>query len=786
MTELLTQLRSALGSGFEVERELSRGGMSRVFLATETRLNRRVVIKVLRPEIAAGTSTERFAREIEVCARCQHPHIVPLLSAGHAGELPYFTMPYVEGESLRDRLTREGPFPVGEVVRLLIEITDGLSYAHRHGVVHRDIKPENILIQDGHAVIADFGVAKALDVATGAEASVLATSAGVVLGTPAYMAPEQATGDPGVDHRADLYAIGVLGYELLTGQPPFGELVPPALVSAQLTRTAPPVNRLRKDCPPALAKLIGRLLAREAAQRPASAEVVRDELIAIRSGGGGLPTRSRNRLVGAGIGLLLVAGVLALLLTRPEPATPDLEGTKSLAVLPFQNIGGDSAADYFGQGLAEELISALGRLRGLRVASRTSAFSAQLAGLDLRAIGERLGVMAVLEGSWQQVGSRVRVSARLVDARQENQLWSGDYRAELRDVFEVQDTIAQSIARALEVTLAGSVPGSAPVLVERGTRDEEAHDRYLRGRYFLGQRTLDGSHRAVEAFQAAIARDSNYAAAWAGLAEASALIVPFGDLPPQQAAARAKPAALRALQLDSTLAEVHTSLGFIAMWLEWDLAEAERQFELALQLNPSDGNSHLYRTWMLAATGRLEEALNSIETARRLDPLSLIVNTRRGTALQFLGRDQEAIGAFQRALELDSTFAFARAGLAVSLAMTGRCPEALALPVRLEALLGGDAVGEPGVVLARCGRTAEARRLLADLEALRRTRYVSADGIAAIYGALGQMDRAFEELERAVRERAFTLVWARVRPMHAPLRSDPRWAELMRRAGLEP
>jgi TolB-like protein/tRNA A-37 threonylcarbamoyl transferase component Bud32 len=786
MAELLGQLQATLGEGFVVERELARGGMSRVFLVTETRLNRRVVVKVLRSEIAAGTSTERFEREIALCARCQHPHIVPLLNAGHVGALPYFTMPFVEGESLRDRLVRAGSLPVADVVRLLIEISDALNYAHRMGVVHRDIKPENVLVQDGHAVIADFGVAKALDQATGNNASVLATSAGIVLGTPAYMAPEQATGDPGVDHRADLYALGVLGYELLTGKPPFGELMPPALVSAQLTRTPTPVNRTRKDCPPALATLIGRMLAKDADHRPESADAVRQELLRIQSGGN--ESRGRSRVVIAVAVVLGVALLLVLLLTGDRSIGNKGTGAapaKSLAVLPFQNIGGDSTTDYFGQGIAEELISALGRLGGLRVASRTSAVAARAASDDLRAIGQRLGVGAVLEGTVQQVGSRVRVSARLMDVTQETQLWSGDYRAELKDVFEVQDTIARAIVAALRVTLTGA-ERSDP-LVERGTRDQEAHDRYLRGRFFLAQRTPAAGRRAIEAFEAALARDSGYALAAAGLADAYALLIPFGGgASREEFAPRARAAARRALALDSTLVEVQTSLGFIAMWIDWDLPEADRRFNRALEINPNHLEVHLYRSWLLAATDRMDQAVASIRTANTLDPLSLIVNARAGVILHFARRYREAVAEYRRALELEPGFPQSRAGLALNLAMLGQCGEALTIQAPLEPLLGTWEVGTMGVVRARCGRPEEARAVLRELEADRANHYVSADGLAAIHAALGDKDAAFRELDRAVRERAFSIPVVRIEPVYDALHSDPRWPALMRAAGLQP
>lgn len=785
MADLRDQVQATLGSGYTVERELSGGGMSRVFVAMEHRLNRRVVVKVLRTEIAAGTSTERFEREMALCARCNHPHIVPVLSAGEVEGLPWFTMPLVEGESLRDRLTRDGRLPVGETVRLLAEIADALAYAHRLGVVHRDIKPENILLQDGHAVVADFGVAKALDAAAQTGASLQVTGVGVVIGTPAYMAPEQAMGDA-VDHRVDLYALGVVAYELLTGKNPFGGITPVEIVSAQLTRTAPPVVQSRGDCPPALDTLVQRLLAKDPANRPATADEVRDVLRTMASGifeaaGSSSPSRVAITLAGIGTAVALVVLYLAFGRGRssPEAGTdPRDSGLKSLAVLPCQNIGGDSTTSYFSEGIADELISALGRVRGLRVASRTSAFTARARSSDLRDIGRRLEVGAILECTVQQSGQRIKATARLVDVARDTQIWDGEYLTEVRDVFAVQDTIARAIAGALEITLTG---GAGRVLVERGTSDTAAYDLYLRGRHFLAFRTPAALRKAREAFEAAVARDSAYAPAWAGLADAYNFGVPFASVPPDVGLPRARAAAQRALSLDSTLAEVHTSLGFIAMFIDRDWAEAARRFGRAVELNPSYVQGRLLRAWLYMLTGRSAEALAEIERARTLDPLSLIIRTRIGTMLHYTGRDREAIGAFQRALEIDSTFAHARAGLAVSYAMTGRFPEALALRPEFEQMVGNYEAGQWGVVLALAGRPAEARRTLGELEAYRKHHYVAADAFAVIHAALGEADAAFAEFDRAFTEHAWSQTIAMIEPLYKPLHRDPRWAPLRRK-----
>jgi TolB-like protein len=787
MSSLRDRLQSTLGAAYTIERELGGGGMSRVFVATETRLGRRVVVKVLRSEIAAGTSAERFQREMALCARCHHPHIVPVLSAGELEGLPWFTMPLVEGESLRERLSREGPLPVGEAVRLLAEIADALAYAHRMGVVHRDIKPENILLQDGHAVVADFGVAKALHVATLPDTALQVTGVGMVIGTPAYMAPEQATGEPVIDHRADLYALGVVAYELLTGTHPFSGVTPVQIVTAQLTRTPPSVVEARQDCPPVLAKLIQRLLARDPADRPATADEVRAELQAIASGSREAVAAPRPRRVAlvAGVAAVTLLALLYFVVSRDGPAPRGLPAAvsqvaKSLAVLPFQNIGGDSTTDYFSAGITEELISALGRLEGLRVASRTSAFAARARSTDLHEIGGRLGVGAVVEGTVQQSGQRVKVTARLVEVARDAQLWAGEYRSELRDVFAVQDSIARAIAAALKVTLA------AGALVERGTSDTAAQDLYLRGRYFLGFRTPAALRKAREAFEAAVLRDSNYAPAWAGVADANNLGIPFGGFPPRIALPRARAAAQRALALDSTLAESHTSLGFIEMFVDRDWAEAERSFDRAIALNPSYVQGRLFRAWLYMLTGRADEALAEIEQARALDPLSLIIRTRIGTMLHFMGRDREAIGAFQRALEIDSTFAHARAGLALSYAMVGRFQEALVLRPDIEPMVGNYEAGQWGVVRALAGRPAEARGMLAELEAERKRRYVSADAFAAIHAALGEADAAFRAFERSIAEDSWSQTIAIIEPLYRPLYRDPRWAQLMTRLNASP
>lgn len=462
--ELLAHLREALGAQLEVERELGGGGMSRVFVAEERALGRRVVVKVLPPELSSEVSAERFRREIQVAARLQHPHIVPLLSAGEAAGVLYYTMPYMEGESLRVRLSRDGALGIPEAVRCLREVFDALACAHAHGVIHRDIKPENILLSQGHALVTDFGVSKAIAAATHLER---VTGSGLALGTPSYMAPEQAAADPNTDHRADIYAAGVVGYELLTGGPPFVGMPPQAILAAHATTLPENVSVRRRAVPRELALTVMRCLEKHPADRPQSAVEALAALDAVPVSGahgrktGGQPLWRRRKslmLALAAAGVLLIAAVALLQNARrglpgAERGSGIAADGQSLAVLPFRNLSGDSENEYFADGMTEELIGALTRVEGLHVAPRSSAFAFKNTNATPADVRDRLRVSSILEGSIQKSGTRLRVNVQLVDAASERNLWSETYDRQLADVFAVQDEIARSIVAALRVRL---------------------------------------------------------------------------------------------------------------------------------------------------------------------------------------------------------------------------------------------------------------------------------------------------------------------------------------------
>jgi len=799
MAEPHDLLRSSLAGRYDVERELGEGGMATVYLAHDVRHARKVAIKVIRPEVAETLGTDRFLAEIKLTASLQHPHILTLLDSGvvpsaRSAGRPFYVMPYLAGETLRARLTRERAIAVRDALVILGEVADALASAHHQNIVHRDIKPENILLNQGHAVVMDFGIAKALH--RSMDGSTL-TGIGVTIGTPAYMAPEQAVGDPAIDHRADLYALGVLAFEMLTGRTPFSGPTVAAMVSALLSQPAPPVTSEAPACPPRLADLIDALLAKDPARRPESAAEVRDTLqsILVDVSSGPIPARrtpaARRRLTGR----LFAAGVLAavgLAIWHPwrsrssvAGATPGMDtaaAARSIAVLPFENVNRDSTTDYFSDGMAEELISALGRLRGLRVASRTSTFAMKGHVGGLAEVGAKLGVQTVLEGSVRRYGDQVRVNARLVDVARDSTLWDGEYTNELKNVLFVQDSLARSIVSALSVALGGPGPG----LSRPQSPNTEAYDEYLRGRYFLGRRNPTSLATAIRHFEAAIAKDSSFAPAYAGLADAYSLTAPFGGVPPRTVFERARAAAKRALALDSTVAEAHTSLGIVAMFYDWDWPAAGQHLARAVALSPSYAEGHLFYGWYLLLKGRMGEAQTELVRAHSLDQQSVVITTRRATLMQYAGRDAEAIPFLHEALELDSTFFHARAELAVAFVATGQLDSARRVVPRAMLNPGSGEAAMPTWVFVQLGDTATARHLVGEYEAARKQTYVAADALAAMYASLGDSTRALQLLEEAADERAFTLVFLANYPMFNSLHKSARFRRLVERIGVVP
>ncbi|MGE0353616.1 MAG: protein kinase [Gemmatimonadales bacterium] len=783
---LLAQLRAALGATYLLERELGGGGMSRVFLAEEPDLGRKVVIKVLPRDFGGGLITERFRREILLAARLQHPNIVPLITAGDVGGQPFFVMPYVAGDSLRSRLDTEKALPVSEVLAILRDVARALAFAHEHGVIHRDIKPGNILLAGGAAVVTDFGVAKALSgEATPADAADALTLVGTSLGTPAYMAPEQAAADPATDHRADLYAFGVVAYEMLAGRTPFAGRSGQALLAAHLTERPPPITEVRPDTPPALAAVVMACLEKDPGHRPATASEI---VVALENLSGATVATIRGRAGPRSRTLAITLGVVAVLVAaawawrhRGAPAADGFART-SLAVLPLAAAGG-TEDEYFADGLTDELTTALSRVPGIRVASRTASFAYKgRDDVDLQDVGRKLRVGSVLEGTVRREGDRLRVNARLSSTEDGFTLWSQSYQRSTSDLFAVQDELAGAVAGALQGTLAA---GRAPVTVRRGTADLAAYDLYLRGRFFWRRRGTGALREAAGYFSRAIERDSSFPQAWAGLADALSLLPVYGPTPLDSVMRPARAAARRALNLDSTLAEAHATLGQL-LKSNGDWAASERNLRQATVLDPSYPPAQQWLGEVLYLTGRPGEALDAMRAAAALDPASPIIAMELSYVLALAGEPDRAMEQGRRAVALDPESWPVHAFVGAAALVAGRPADAvreLEDARRLNPDLPPPFQGVLANAYANAGRVDSARAMLARLGAADTP---SASALAIIYSGLGRVDSALVWLDRAVDRRDPFLYASSLTPgWYDPLRGEPGFASLAVRMGLD-
>jgi len=781
MTDLQRRLESILGSTYTIERELGGGGMSRVFLAEETALGRRVVIKVLPPELSAEVSADRFRREMRVAAQLQHPHIVPVLQSGESEGLLYYTMPFVDGESLRALVARQGALPVSDVVRILRDVLDALIAAHAHGVVHRDIKPDNVLTTGQHALVTDFGVAKAISAAAGS----VGTSTGVTFGTPAYMAPEQVAADPNTDHRADIYAVGVLAYELLTGRPPFTASSPQAILAAHVTQTPEPVTKHRPAVSRALADLVTRCLSKHPADRPQSATELWHELEKAAQPASaelGAPrARSRGRPVVFGA-ILLLAAIATTVWLVGRGGARSAATNRSVAVLPFVNVGGDSTDEYFSDGMTDEITTVLGKVPALNVASRTSSFMFKRNPTgDLRQIGRQLQVEAILGGSVQRAGGKIRVRVQLTNVADNFVMWSETYEGDARDVFQLQENIARSIAGALRVRLGGTT-----ALAERPTGSLEAYDLFLKGRYAWNQRTGKSLEQAVRYFEQAIADDPHFARAYAGLAESYVLLPFYATVRPLDAWPKAKDAAQRALAEDSTLAEARAAFAYGQFLYERDFKSAEDGFRRAIAADPRYATAHQFYGDMLGADGRVEERLAELKRAQELDPLSRIIGHEIAQTLFVMGRFDEAITQLEQTLALDPSFAPGSRTLGLLYFRTGRRAEGFQFVRRSLELSGRRPidVGHLARMYSLAGQRDSAVRLVAELEDRAKREYIASFALAIAYTGLGDTDRAFALLDKGAENYEPSLAENWFDPALDSLHSDPRWKRFLARMGV--
>jgi serine/threonine protein kinase/tetratricopeptide (TPR) repeat protein len=748
----LERLRVMLHGRYAVERELGRGGMAIVYLATDARHQRRVAIKVVRPEISFTVGVDRFLREIQILATLTHPHILPLHDSGGDDDLLYYVMPFVEGESLRQRLGREGRLAPADAVRLTRGVALALDYAHRRGVIHRDIKPENILLIEGEPVLADFGIA----LTTGQSDDGRLTERGLSLGTPVYMSPEQAFGEPHLDGRSDLYSTGCVLYEMLSGSPLHAGGSFLAITAQKLTNPLPSLGAGVDTVSPGLREVLEHLLNRDPAQRYTSAAKLVEALDQVADGA---------RQTGA----------------RPvERVTP-----VSVAVLPFLNRSPEPDNEFFSDGMSEELTLALARVDGLHVVARASAFAFKSSNIDPREIGRRLGVTHVLEGSVRRAGDRVRITSELIATRDGTRVWADSYDRRLDDVFAVQDEIARTIVKVLAIRLI--VPAPAPV-PGPATVSPEAYESYLKGRHRWNRRTAGALDESIDCFHRAVELDPAFARAHAGLADSYLILGVYGLRPPALVMREAEHAARVALRLDPGLAEALTARGCVRGMYAWDWTGADADFRHAIALNPGYPTARQwYAMHCLVPRGRFAEAEAQLTQALELDPLSLAIQSSLGVTWLYARQPQCARDILQQILKNDESFGLAHFFLGRVAEYEGRNADATAAFTRAVELTGRST--EAIAALARARATGDdlpgARALHAELEQRALAgEYVSPALFAQVHLGYGAVDDAMTWLERAVQTHAGDVAWLGVNPAFDGLRDDPRFQTMCARVGL--
>ncbi len=734
-------------SHYRVMERLGRGAMGLVYKAQDVKLDRPVAIKFISREVAAiPEQRTRFIREARTASLLDHANICTIHDFGETpdGEL-FIVMAFCPGENLRMRL-EQGPLPLKHAVKIATQVAQGLAKAHSMGIVHRDIKPANImLLPDGGVKIVDFGLAKLPQ-------DIGLTNTGGVVGTVPYMSPEQLRGDP-LDGRTDIWSWGVTFYEMLAGDRPFESKTEATIMRAIMELEPPSLRARRPDLPGPIDHILSQTLRKKAEERPNAGELV-EALHAVT----------------------LRTETAPVVTVTPRPHA-------SVAVLPFRNLSPDSDNEYFIDGLTEELIHALSRLPGLQVVSRTSAFEFKDKAQNVRTIGEQLRVSTVVEGSVRKIGERIRVNTQLTSVSDGVVLWSERFDCNMTDIFQVQDDMARSIADLLKVELGSKADNG---LVKRYTQNFEAYDLYLRGRFQWNKRSGEGFQKALEYFQRALELDPNYAPALAGIADYHVSVASWGLEPPTVAWPKAKEAVAKALAADDTLAEAHASMGMISMWYEWNWKEAEREFLRAIELTPALPVPHVYYNLLLVQTGRSEEAEEQIRQALACDPLSVPANVYLAGVYHYRRDYLASLKQVTRALELDANDIEAHIVMALNYEQLRKYPEAIAELEKAHQLAGGAPLllGPLASCYGGAGDKEKALTLLDQLNAAATEAYIAPIFLVMGYLGIGDVERAFEWLEKAAEARDPLLCYLKVGPIYDAIRGDERYADLLYRIGL--